>query len=69
MNAKLFWLIHNERPYARYYYEPKEGLKSSFLYEIKNIRIYYSLLYAYHGIKNLITSNFQVREKVSLKWP
>lgn len=38
MNAKLFWLIHNERPYARYYYEPKEGLKSSLLYEIKEYK-------------------------------
>lgn len=23
MNFKLFWLIHNERPYKRYYYQPR----------------------------------------------
>lgn len=24
MNVKLFWLIHNERPYRRYYYQPND---------------------------------------------
>ena len=40
MKAKLFWLIHNERPYKRYYNEPLKDGKNGFLYEIilyKNI--------------------------------
>lgn len=52
-------IIMNQRKVSRVVYSMR----------LKNIRIYYSQLYAYHGIKNLITSNFQVREKVSLKWP
>lgn len=51
MNLKLFCLIHNERPYKRYYYEPllnKRGRVRNFtlIYELKSYaRIFISAAY------------------------
>ena len=38
MNIRLFFLIHNEKSYKRYYYEPleKDGILHRVLFEIKN---------------------------------
>ncbi len=44
MNCRLFWLIHNERPYKRYYYQPlseKHPNKFGLFFEVKRLCIRY----------------------------